>query len=93
MLQQAGILLDPAITAIMAGSWSEALASAREKNLPQVYHDCDTDVYGACHPGEPQGSFRNGIFSEHRCICMSATLSAEELSEKEKKFRMENPEW
>ncbi|MGB8309777.1 MAG: hypothetical protein WCE65_08050 [Methanoregula sp.] len=93
MPRQAGILPDPAITAIMACSWSEALALAREKNLPQVYHDCDTDIYGACHEGEPQGSFRNGIFSEHRCICMPVSLSPEELAKKEKKFRTENPEW
>ena len=91
--QQAGILSDPAITAVMAGSWFEALALAREKNLPQVYHDCDTDIFGACHKDEPQGSFRNGIFSEHRCICMPATHSPEELAEKERKFRIENPDW
>ena len=77
----------------MAASWREAQESAREKNLPQVYHDCDTDTYGACHTGEPQGSFKNGAFTEHRCICMPAHLSAEELAEKEKKFRAENPDW
>lgn len=80
-------------TAIMAASWHEALAYAKEKNLPQVYHDCDADTYGACRTGEPQGSFVAGVFIEHRCICMPARLSPEELAEKEKKFRAENPDW
>ncbi|MEN6394974.1 MAG: hypothetical protein ABFC78_00630 [Methanoregula sp.] len=77
----------------MAASWREALAHAKERNLPQVFHDCDADTYGACHPGEPQGSFRNGIFTEHRCICMPSHLSEEELATKERKFRKENPDW
>ncbi|MFA5220685.1 MAG: hypothetical protein WC391_00165 [Methanoregula sp.] len=51
-------------------SWHEAITFARKENLPQVYHDCDTDTYGACHTGEPQGSFKAGVFTEHRCICM-----------------------
>jgi len=77
----------------MASSWHEALTSAREKNLPQVFHDCDTDTYGACRNGEPQGTFCAGVFTEHRCICMPAHLSAEDLAAKEKKFREENPDW
>jgi hypothetical protein len=77
----------------MATTWHEALISAREKNLPQVYHDCDMDTYGACRTGELQGSFTKGAFTEHRCICMPAHLSAEEIAEKEKKFRVENPDW
>ncbi|MFZ1126627.1 hypothetical protein [Methanoregula sp.] len=77
----------------MAGSWHEALACAREKNLPQVYHDYDTETYGACRTGEPQGSFVAGVFTEHRCICMPAHLTNEELAAKEKKFREENPDW
>jgi hypothetical protein len=77
----------------MAGSWQEALTHAREKNLPQVYHDCDTDTYGACRTGEPQGSFVAGAFIEHRCICMPAHLTSEELAIKERKFREENPDW
>ena len=80
-------------TAIMAASWHEALALAKEKNLPQVYHDCDADTYGACRTGEPQGSFKAGVFIEHRCICIPAHLSPEELAEKERKFRAENPDW
>jgi len=77
----------------MAASWQEARESARKQNLPQVYHDCDTDTYGACRAGEQQGSFKNGIFIEHRCICMPAHLSAEELIKKEREFRAENPDW
>jgi hypothetical protein len=77
----------------MALSWHEAITNAKERNLPQVYHDCDTDTYGACRTGEPQGSFRNGVFIEHRCICMPAHLTSEELAAKERKFREENPDW
>jgi hypothetical protein len=77
----------------MAASWYEALALAKEKNLPQVYHDWDADTYGACRTGEPQGNFKAGVFIEHRCICMPAHISPEELAEKERKFRAENPDW
>ena len=77
----------------MVASWHEALALAKEKNLPKVYHDCGTDTYGACRTGEPQGCFKNGAFIEHRCICMPAHLTNEELAAKEKKFRVENPDW
>jgi len=77
----------------MVSSWREAKECAVREGLPQVYHDCDDDVYGACREGEQQGSFRQGAFTEHRCICMPARLSAEELEEKERRFRQENPDW
>lgn len=77
----------------MAGSWKEARECAVRDGLPQVYHDCDDKVYGACRQGAPQGIFKGGIFIEHRCICMPAHLSAEELEIKEKKFLEENPGW
>jgi hypothetical protein len=77
----------------MAKSWKEAKECALNDRLPQVFHDCDDDRYGACNEGEPQGSFKSGVFCEHRCICMPAHLSAEELAAKEKKFREENPDW
>jgi hypothetical protein len=77
----------------MAISWREAKECAARERLPQVYHDCDADVYGACKPGETQGSFREGIFVEHRCICMPATLIPEELEAKERKFLKDNPDW
>jgi hypothetical protein len=77
----------------MAKSWKEARECAKRDNLPQVYHDCDDGVYGACNNGEQQGSFKAGVFCEHRCICMPASLSPEELETKEKKFREENPDW
>jgi hypothetical protein len=77
----------------MALSWREAKECAAREGLPQVYHDCDDDVYGACRPGETQGSFRNGVFIEHRCICMPAHLMPEELEAKEKKFFQDNPDW
>lgn len=77
----------------MAGSWNEARECAVRQGLPQVYHDCDDNVYGACRHGEQQGIFKGGIFIEHRCLCMPAHLSAEELEAKEKKFLEENPGW
>ena len=77
----------------MGGSWKEAKECAVREGLPHVYHDCDADTYGACRPGEGQGAFRAGVFLEHRCICMPASLSAEELVERERKFREENPDW
>jgi hypothetical protein len=77
----------------MAGSWKEARECALKEGHPLVYHDCDDEVYGACREGESQGVFRNGVFIEHRCICMPAALSADELEAKEKKFHEENPDW
>jgi hypothetical protein len=77
----------------MAGSWQEARECAVREGLPQVYHDCDDKVYGACQQGEQQGIFKGGVFIEHRCICMPAHLSCEELEVKEKKFLSENPGW
>ena len=74
-------------------SWREAKECAAREGLPQVYHDCDAEVYGACRSGETQGSFREGIFIEHRCICMPAYLMPEELEAKEKKFFQDNPDW
>jgi len=77
----------------MATSWKEAKECAAREGLPHVYHDCDADVYGACRQDERQGSFRNGVFVEHRCICMPANINAEELEAKEKKFLRDNPDW
>ncbi len=77
----------------MAKSWKEAQECAAREGLPQVFHDCDAEVYGACRPGEKQGSFSKGTFIEHRCICMPANLSPEELEAKERKFHMDNPDW
>jgi hypothetical protein len=80
-------------TAIMATSWREARECALREGLPQVYHDCDARIYGACREREKKGSFKEGVFLEHRCICMPAHLSHEELEAKEKKFLSENPDW
>jgi hypothetical protein len=77
----------------MAGSWREAKECAAREGLPQVYHDCDNDIFGACRQEERQGSFKAGVFIEHRCLCMSAHLSCEELEEKERTFLQENPDW
>jgi hypothetical protein len=77
----------------MGTSWKEAKEHALKEGLPRVYHDCDANVFGACTEGEQQGSFRNGVFIEHRCICMPAVLSAEELEAKEREFRSKNPDW
>jgi hypothetical protein len=77
----------------MVISWKEAKECAVRDSLPQVYHDLDDKVYGACRQGEQQGCFKSGVFVEHRCICMPAHLSAEELEEKEKRFLSENPDW
>jgi hypothetical protein len=77
----------------MAKSWRGAKECAVRDNLPQVYHDCDDDVYGACREGEQQGAFKKGIFIEHRCICMPASLNPREMDEKERKFLRENPDW
>ena len=46
----------------MAKSWKEAKECAMQEKLPQVYHDCDDDLYGACNEGEQQGSFKGGVF-------------------------------
>ena len=74
-------------------SWKEAKAAAHREDLPLVFHDHDTGTYGACGHGESQGTFREGEFIEHRCICMPAAMSETELAGKEKKFLEENPDW
>lgn len=80
-------------TILMAVSWQEAKENAAKKGFPMVFHDCDEEIYGACLQGEQQGRFKGGVFYEHRCICMPANLSVEELEAKERKFREENPAW
>ncbi|MDD1697122.1 MAG: hypothetical protein LUQ36_02055 [Methanoregula sp.] len=40
---------------IMAISGREPKGCAALAGLPQVYHDCDADVNGACEPGETRG--------------------------------------
>ena len=77
----------------MAASWIEAKECANREGLSHVYHDCDNETYGACREGETKGSFKEGVFIEHRCICMSSHLSAEDMEKKEKQFRSENPDW
>jgi hypothetical protein len=37
--------------------------------------------------------FKDGVFIEHRCICMPAYLSPEELEAKERNFLENNPDW
>ncbi len=77
----------------MAGSWKEAKECAAREGHPIVYHDCDAKSFGACRQDDRQGSFKEGVFVEHRCICMPANLTAEELEQKEKAFLSENPDW
>lgn len=77
----------------MTDSWGEAKEVAERDGLEHVYHDFDTGTYGACRPDERQGTFVCGVFKEHRCIHMPASLSAWEMEEKEQEFLRENPEW
>ncbi|HDR73602.1 MAG TPA: hypothetical protein ENN85_06795 [Methanoculleus sp.] len=77
----------------MAQSWKEAKSEAEKAQCKQVYHDFDRGSYGACRPEQRQGHFARGRFVEHRCICMPAHFSEEELIEKEKTFLEENPGW
>lgn len=77
----------------MAQSWKEAKEIAEAQGFEHVFHDYDAGTYGACRPSDRQGTFSCGVFSEHRCIHMPASLSAEEMEEKERKFLEENPEW
>jgi hypothetical protein len=78
---------------MMAISWKEAKDYAAQEGLPQVFHDCDAKTFGACQPGVVQGTFKDGVFIEHRCICMPAHLSPEELEAKERNFLENNPDW
>ncbi|TAJ45435.1 hypothetical protein [Methanofollis fontis] len=77
----------------MAESWKKAKAEAESRGLQHVYHDIDAGTYGACRADERQGAFSCGVFTEHRCIHMPASLSAEEMEEKERVFLRENPDW
>ena len=77
----------------MAESWQEAVEIARKEGKEQVYHDFDTNTFGICTKGERPGHFSCGVHIEHRCICMPATLSPEDLEKKENAFLRENPEW
>ena len=78
---------------MMAGSWQEAVEIAKKEGKEQVYHDFDRNTYGVCTKGEHPGHFSCGVHIEHRCICMPAILSPEELARKEKAFLEENPGW
>ncbi len=77
----------------MAASWREAVEIARKDGKEQVYHDFDKNTYGTCMKTERPGHFSSGCYFEHRCICMSAALSPEELERKENEFLYENPDW
>jgi hypothetical protein len=77
----------------MAGSWKEAQEIARKERKEQVFHDFDTGVYGSCMRTDRPGHFSCGRHIEHRCICMPADLSIDELERKERKFLEENPDW
>ncbi|HVP94301.1 MAG TPA: hypothetical protein VMS89_03925 [Methanoregulaceae archaeon] len=77
----------------MAGSWREAVETAKKEGREEVFHDFDRNTYGACRKSEHQGHFSCGRYIEHRCICMPVSLSPEELEQKEKAFLEENPDW
>jgi hypothetical protein len=77
----------------MAESWREAVEIARKEGKEQVYHDFDKKTYGICMKNEHPGHFSSGCYVEHLCICMSASLSPEELEQKENTFLSENPDW
>ncbi|MDD3112168.1 MAG: hypothetical protein PHU26_07745 [Methanofollis liminatans] len=77
----------------MAQSWKEAKEIAEARGFEHVYHDYDDGTYGACRATDRQGTFSRGVFSEHRCIHMLSSLSAEEMEEKERTFLEEHPEW
>jgi len=76
-----------------AKSWKEGKDTAVREGKALVFHNFDTGEYGACSPSDRFGCFERGKFIEQRCICMPATLSPEEMEEKERKFLGENPEW
>jgi hypothetical protein len=76
-----------------AKSWKEAKTVAEQEGEELVFHNFDTGEYGACSRSKAFGCFEKGKFVEHRCICIPAKFSAEELEEKEKKFLEENPGW
>ena len=65
----------------MADSWLEAVEIARKEGKEQVYHDFDKKTYGICMKNERPGHFSSGCYIEHLCICMSASLSPEELEQ------------
>jgi len=78
---------------IMVESWLEAVEIARKEGKELVYHDFDKKTYGICMKNERPGHFSSGCYIEHLCICMSASLSPEELEQKELAFLTENPDW
>jgi len=77
----------------MAESWREAVELARKEGKEHVYHDFDKKTYGTCRKDERPGHFSSGCYIEHLCICMPASLSPEELEQKENAFLSENPDW
>jgi hypothetical protein len=76
-----------------ATSWKEGKDCAEREGKELVFHNFDTGEYGTCSPSDRFGCFEKGKFIEQRCICMPATLSVDEMEQKERKFLEENPEW
>ena len=76
-----------------ATSWKEGKDCAEREGKELVFHNFDTGEYGACSRSDRFGCFEKGKFIEQRCICMPATLSVDEMEQKERKFIEENPEW
>lgn len=77
----------------MARSWQEAKEIAEREGMELVFHDLDTDSYGACRRGERQGAFSCGKFVEHRTIALVADQTVNEIVEKERRFMEENPDF
>jgi hypothetical protein len=76
-----------------ANSWKEAKEIAERECKELVFHNYDKNEYGACSRETSFGCFKEGKFTEERCICIPARFSADEIEQKEKEFIEKNPDW
>ena len=75
----------------MALSWREARECALREGLPQVYHDCDARMYGACREGEKQGSFKEGILFRAPLYLYACTFESRRTRSKRKEISFGKP--
>ncbi len=70
----------------MSKTWIGAKRIATRDSFEVVYHDLETDEYGACPRGQPQGHFDEyQRFHEHRCIYFPARMTVREIEAEEGK--------
>jgi hypothetical protein len=77
----------------MSTSYLGAKRAATKSGFDVVYHDFDTNEYGACPRGQPHGHYEAGQFHKHICLYFPSSMSAIEMEEAEDQKFVDDPYW